>query len=119
LPYMDMQIDTIQCKSYSGMFVREKVKITKKPDLDLNGLRVIIVEDIVDSGETITAIKKYLNKSYKEISSIEVCSLFKRDGCDLYLEHLGRVVPDGLWLYGYGMDNDQLDRNIPEVMIKS
>lgn len=113
-----LMIDTVKCSSYTGIFTKSKVKVTKKPDLDLNNKTIIIVEDIVDSGDTINELIKFIYKNYKN-TRVEVCALFKRETLSFRLQYVGRVVPQGVWLYGYGMDNDQLDRNLPRVMIKT
>lgn len=109
-----VEIDTIRFKSYYGIFTKGKKKFTKDPELNLSNRTVILVEDIVDTGDTINMITKRLKKRYKGID-IKVCSLFKRHECPTHVDYLGRIVPKDLWLYGYGMDNDELDRNIPIV----
>lgn len=108
-------IDTIRCKSYNGIFNKTKVKMTKKPEVDLSNKTVVLIDDIVDTGDTIRFIQSYIINKYTNVD-IKICSLLKRQDCDIYIDYLGRVIPKGMWVYGYGMDNDQFDRNLQKVM---
>lgn len=111
------KIDTIRCKSYVGEFEKVALTFTKYPELNLDNHTIVIVEDIVDTGDTITAIKAYLKQTYKNVKVV-VCSLLVREGCPVEVEYPGHVVGKDVWVYGYGMDNDEFDRNISHVMCK-
>jgi len=111
-----VEIDLVHCSSYTGMFKKGKVKFSKLPSTDLTNKLVIIVDDIVDSGDTMTAVSHKLLKFKPK--AIQTCCLLKRKSCKSYLHYLGRVVDDGLWVIGYGLDDDGLKRNMKQIYIK-
>jgi len=116
-PKIPVIIDTVKCSSYTGMFTKSKVKMSKAPDNDLSYKTVIIVEDIVDTGDTMTFLVNKLNSKYNRID-LKVCSLLKRRDCRFRVDYLGRIVDEGLWLIGYGLDDDGFKRNLKSIFIK-
>ena len=91
------------------------VRILKDLDHDIQGKDVIVVEDIVDSGLTLTYIKKTLTQ--RGASSIRIATLLdkpERRQTELSVEYKGFVIPNE-FVVGYGLDYNELYRNLPEI----
>lgn len=109
-------IDFMSCSSYgSSTKTSGVVKINKDLDADIQGKHVIIVEDIVDSGVTLTYLKKYLaNRGPK---SIEICALLDKPcgrKTDLKADYFGFEVGDQ-FIIGFGLDYAQKYRQLPYI----
>ena len=92
------------------------VKIVKDLDQSIEGRDVLVVEDIIDSGRTLSHLMKILNE--RKPSSICLCTLRdkpeRREVDDVNVDYTGFQVPDE-FVVGYGLDYDQLYRNLPYV----
>ncbi len=91
------------------------VRIVKDLDADLSARHVIVVEDVVDSGLTLSWLRK--NLLARSPASLEVCALLVKDGQqrrDPDLRYEGfRIPPD--FVVGYGLDADERYRNLPFI----
>ena len=109
-------IDFMATSSYgSGTVSSGEVKIKKDLDLEVAGQNVIIVEDIIDSGNTLN----YLSKVFKErnAKSVRLCTLLDkpdRREVDVPVDYTGFTIPDK-FVVGYGLDYDQKYRNLPYI----
>jgi hypoxanthine phosphoribosyltransferase len=95
------------------------VRIVKDLDLDLTGRDVILVEDIVDSGLTLSYLRKNLRA--RKPATLEVCALLVRDGMqrrDPGLKYVGFTIPPD-FVIGYGLDVAEQYRNLPYVCVYS
>ncbi len=95
----------------------QAVKITRDIDINISGRAVIMVEDIVDTGMTLSYILKHLRM--KGPSSLAVCTLLDkrvRRITDVSLGYVGFEVPDE-FLVGYGLDYKEEYRNLPYIGI--
>lgn len=113
---LPVEFDFMAVASYgSATKTSGVVRIVKDLDLDLTGRHVILVEDIVDSGLTLTYVRK--NLSARGPASLEVCALLLREGLqrhDPELRYVGfRIPPD--FVIGYGLDVGERYRNLPDV----
>lgn len=110
------RIDFMAVSSYgSGINSSGNVKIIKDLDLSLEGYDLLIVEDILDSGRTLSSLMEIL--STRKPKSIEICTLFdkpERREADVYAKYIGAKVPDA-FIVGYGLDYDEKYRNLPYV----
>ncbi len=110
------RIDFMAVSSYgSGIKSSGSVKIIKDLDLDLEGYDLLIVEDILDSGRTLSSLMEIL--STRKPKSIQICTLFdkpERREADVYARYIGAQVPDA-FIVGYGLDYDEKYRNLPFV----
>lgn len=91
------------------------VKIVKDLDESLAGKNVIVVEDIVDSGRTLSYLLEMLKDRKPE--SLRLCTLLdkpERRVVDVNVDYTGFKVPD-VFVVGYGLDYDQLHRNLPYI----
>lgn len=116
---LPMEIDFMSVSSYgSGTVSSGDVKILKDLDGDIQGKNVILVEDIIDSGNTLSKLIKLLSK--REPKTMTVCTLLdkpeRRTVDDVKVDYTGFTIPDK-FVVGYGLDYDQSYRNLPYIGI--
>lgn len=109
-------IDFMSVSSYgSGTESSGVVKINKDLDRPVEGLDVIIVEDIVDSGRTLSYLTRFLNN--RGAKSLRVATLLDKPArrvVEMIPDYRGFEIPDE-FVVGYGMDFDQKYRNLPFI----
>ncbi len=109
-------IDFLSVSSYgSGTSTSGEVRILKDLDASLDGKDVLVVEDILDSGVTLSYLLK--NLSARNPASIRLCTFLdkpERRRVDVKAEYIGASVPDE-FIVGYGLDYAELYRNLPYV----
>ena len=112
------EIDFMVVSSYgSGVKSSGVVKIVKDLDVPLEGKDILIVEDILDSGLTLSYIKELL--ASRGPRSIKIATLLdkpSRRKVDLQADYVGFSVPDE-FVIGYGLDYDEKYRNLPYIGI--
>jgi hypoxanthine phosphoribosyltransferase len=111
-----VEFDFMAVSSYgSSTRTSGVVRIVKDLDLDLAGRHVLLVEDIVDSGLTLSYLRK--NLLARNPASLGVCALLVRDELvidESDLTYVGfRITPQ--WVVGYGLDAGERYRNLREV----
>ena len=109
-------IDFMIVSSYgSGVKTSGVVKIVKDLDTDLSGKDLLIVEDILDTGLTLSYLKSMLQA--RNPASIRIATLLDkpdRRKADIHADYIGYEVPDE-FVVGYGLDYDEKYRNLPYV----
>ncbi len=109
-------MDFMQCSSYGAATKSSGVvKIVKDLDEPITGRDVIIVEDIIDSGRTLSHLKDLL--SQRQPASLKICTLLdkpERRVTDVDVEYVGFQIEDK-FVVGYGLDYDQQYRNLPYI----
>ena len=109
-------VDFMSVSSYgSGTTSSGEVKITKDFDVSIEGRHLIIVEDILDSGRTLSYLMKTLKA--RGAASIALCTFLdkpERRVVPVEVAYKGFTVPDA-FIVGYGLDYDQKYRNLPYV----
>jgi len=110
------EIDFMCVSSYgSGTTTSGNVKIIKDLDIDLHGKDLLLVEDILDSGMTLSHVRTMLEQ--RSPASIKICTLLdkpERRQADIYADYAGTFVPDE-FVVGYGLDYDEIYRNLPYI----
>lgn len=110
------QIDFMAASSYgAGTDTKGSVKILKDLDIDVSGFDILIVEDILDSGVTLSNIIKLLES--RKARSVKVCALLskpERRRVEVPLAYVGFEVPDE-FVVGYGLDYAEKYRNLPFI----
>jgi len=112
---IEAEISFIKVSSYQGTKTSEKLNELIGLNQDIRGRRIIILEDIVDTGLTLDSIIKSLKK--QEPYDIRVASLlckrtvFKNQ---FYIDYVGLDIPDE-FIVGYGLDYNGYGRNYPEI----
>src|ERR1700738_1249991 len=115
---LPVEFDFMAVSSYGSVTKTSGVvRIVKDLDLDLSNRHVLVVEDIVDSGLTLSYLRR--NLLSRNPASLEVCALLVKEGLqrsDLELAYTGfRIPPD--FVVGYGLDVAERYRNLPFVCI--
>lgn len=111
-----VSIDFMSCSSYgSGTNSSGVVRIVKDLDEPIEGKDVIVVEDIVDTGRTLSYLLSMLGD--RNPSSLKLCTLLDKPDrrvTDVKVDYTGFVIPDE-FVVGYGLDYDQKHRNLPYI----
>lgn len=113
----DVKIDFIQPSSYSGTKSMGIVHLRKDHDLNITGQHVLIVEDIVDTGLTLTHLLELLGT--RKPASIRVATLLMKPDAMTHqapVDYIGFVIPN-LFVVGYGLDHDEQYRGLPYVAV--
>jgi hypoxanthine phosphoribosyltransferase len=114
----ECQVDFMAVSSYgSSTDSSGVVRILKDLDASIEGREVLIVEDIVDSGLTLSYLMRTLQA--RDPASLEVCALLtkpERRKVDLPIRYVGFEIPNR-FVIGYGLDHDQRFRNLPYVAV--
>lgn len=115
---LDFAIDFMSVSSYgSGTVSTGNVKIVKDISQSVKGKDVLIIEDIVDSGNTLSYISELF--AQKGAASVKLCALFDKPSrrvADINVDYIGMEIPDA-FIVGYGLDYDEKYRNLPYVGI--
>ncbi|MCR5740126.1 MAG: hypoxanthine phosphoribosyltransferase [Lachnospiraceae bacterium] len=113
---LDVSLDFMSVSSYgSGTESSGLVKIVKDLDESLKDKDVIVVEDIVDSGRTLSYLLKMLSE--RGPRSLKLCTLLDKPSrrvTDVDVTYTGFQIPDE-FVVGYGLDYDQVYRNLPYI----
>ena len=111
-----VEVDFVRAASYgSGSTSSGKIELTGELDIDIEGKDVLVVEDIVDSGLTLTYLIDYLKKLKPE--TVRVCTLldkYERRQSRVKVDYACHIVDKG-FLVGYGLDYDEAYRELPEI----
>lgn len=114
IPHM---MDFMAVSSY-GVGRRESAgsaRLTLDLQTDIRGMDVLLVEDIVDSGHTISAVLHMLDT--RQPRSLKVCALLdkpERREAEVQIDYLGFTIPNK-FVFGYGLDLDEYYRNLPFI----
>ena len=112
------KIDFIRAASYgSKMTSSGKIRLTKDVEIPIQGKSVIIVEDIVDTGLTLTHIVKDLEA--KGVESLRICALIdkiERRNLTVHIDYCGFRTGEG-FIVGYGLDYNEKYRHLPDICI--
>ena len=113
---LNVQIDFVRVASY-GMSTQSsgEIRFLKDVELDIRGMDILVVEDIVDTGLTLASLHKYLNN--RGAKSVRTCALIdkkERREVEVSIEYVGFEVKEG-FLVGYGLDYCEQFRQLEEV----
>ena len=109
------EVSFVKMASYEGISSTQQVKQLIGLDVDVTGKTVVIVEDIVDTGNTVEVLLQLFNQ-YK-IKSIKIATLFFKPEAytkNIPLDYVGLEIPDK-FIVGYGLDYDKQGRNLNAV----
>jgi hypoxanthine phosphoribosyltransferase len=113
-----VDMDWMAVSSYgAGTQSSGVVRILKDLDSDLHGRRVLIVEDIIDSGLTLSWLKA--NLETRGTASVDICALLRKPGAakvEVDVKYLGFDIPNE-FVVGYGLDYAETYRNLRDVAI--
>ena len=109
------EVSFVKMSSYEGMETTNTVNELIGLNQDLTGKTVIVVEDIVDTGNTIEVLKEILKA--KNVKHFKIATLFFKPEAykkDIKLDYVGIRIPNK-FIVGFGLDYNGLGRNLPEV----
>jgi|TARA_R110000824_G_scaffold385854_1_gene580172 hypoxanthine phosphoribosyltransferase len=109
------EIDFVKAKSYNGKDNSGGVEIKSDAEVDLFGKNLYIIDDIVDTGNTMKELIIHFNQ--KSPNRINVISLLKRKDNDHPIDLYGFEINDE-WVVGYGLDDNGLNRNLNNIYEK-
>lgn len=111
-----METDFMRLSSYGSSSVSsENVQIKKDLDTDIKGRHIVLVEDIIDSGNTMLFLLNRLKD--RGAASVKLCALFSKPSrrkVEVKIDYLGWEIPDE-FIVGYGLDFAERYRNLPMV----
>ena len=111
-----LEMDWMAVSSYgSGTKSSGVVRILKDLDGDISGRHVLVVEDVIDSGLTLSWLLRNLRS--RGPASVEVCTLLRKPDAakvEVPVRYVGFDIPNE-FVVGYGLDHDQRYRNLPYV----
>ena len=118
---MPLELDFMKVSSYgSGTVSAGPLKISLDLNRDdISNLDILIVEDIIDSGKTLSKLKRHLAE--RGAHSVKICTLLdkpSRREVELTADYCGAQIPDK-FVIGYGLDYDEKYRNLPYVGVLS
>ncbi len=107
-------VDFMAVSSYGKTTTTGAVRLLMDSREPLEGQHVMIVEDIADSGQTLSYLYKVLKG--RNPASLRTCVLLrkKRDSLDVPIDYLGFEIPD-VWVVGYGLDYADKHRTLPFI----
>jgi len=115
---VEVTVDFLGIASYGGGTTSSgQVKITKDLDQSIEGLEVLAVEDILDTGLTFTYLQKMLNaRKPKSLKLVALLDKASRRQMPVYADYVGFTIPD-LFVVGYGLDYAQRYRELSEIRV--
>jgi len=113
-----LEVEFIRLSSYGGGRKSSgKIKVVQGLRSEVRGRNVLVIEDIVDTGLTISFLLDYLGK--KKPASLKLCALTdkpSRRQTPVTIDYCGLTVPDK-FIVGYGLDWDERFRNLPDICV--
>lgn len=112
---IDHEIDLVGASSYEGTSSTGQIVFTKKPDLELKGRDVLVVEDIVDTGRTLVKLVESMQSLNPR--SIKICALIdksERREAQVNVNYSCFCLDKG-FIVGYGLDYNEKYRNLPAI----
>ena len=111
----NVQFEFIEISSYEGHESTGKIKLNKDISQSIEGKEIIIIEDIVDTGRTLSFLKEYLLE--KNPASLKICTLLDKPSRRIMpvdTDYVGFEI-ENKFVVGYGLDDDQNYRNLNYV----
>ena len=111
------QIVSTKLTSYEGTSSKGVVKQALGLTSDLKGRKVIVIEDIVDTGNTIVELKRILEEA--GASEIRICSLLLKPDAykkNIPIDYIAMEIPND-FIVGFGLDYDELGRNYKDIYV--
>ncbi len=111
----DCEITFVKLASYEKTQSTGKVNQLLGINEDLTGRTIVVLEDIIDTGNTLQKIYDILGK--EPIKELKIATLFFKPDVfkkELHIDYVGIEIPDN-FILGYGLDYDGLGRNLPDI----
>lgn len=111
------ELVSIKLKSYDGTASTGVIRETMGLTADITGRRVIIVEDIVDTGNTMVGLVKKLYE--KNAADVKICTMLIKPEVydkDLKIDYVAMEIPNA-FIVGYGLDYNEIGRNYKDIYV--
>ena len=111
----NVRFEFVELSSYDGTESTGKIKVNKDITSSIEGKDVLIVEDIIDTGRTLSYLKEYLLS--KNPNSLKICTLIDKPSrrvVDVDVDYNGFEI-DNKFIIGHGFDMDEDYRNLPYI----
>lgn len=114
---LDIEYDFMDVSSYAGTESTRDIRILKDLNRSIKGVNILLVEDIIDTGRTLEAIKTLLtNKGAKDVKAVSLLDKPSRREVDIQAEFVGFEIPNE-FVVGFGLDFNEKYRQLPYVGI--
>lgn len=114
-----LELDTISAASYTGTVSGAELEIRSRFKLCVRDRDVVIVDDILDSGQTLTKLKAAVAEmGARSVKSCVLLSKRCERACEIEAEYVGFEIDDE-WVVGYGLDYDEQYRQLPFIGVLS
>ncbi|MBQ3546862.1 MAG: hypoxanthine phosphoribosyltransferase [Clostridia bacterium] len=116
---LECEIDFMSVSSYEGTKTTGRVAFKKDLDINPEGRDILIVEDILDSGLTLSYLKSVLE--VRSPASVKICTLLDKPEnrkAEIEADYVGKVIPNE-FVIGYGLDYNEKYRNLSYVGVLS
>lgn len=118
-PDLQAEVDFMEISSYgSGQESSREPKIAKDISTEIQGRHVIVVEDIVDTGYSFDTLLAIIRA--RKPASLKTCALVSKPSrreVEVPIDYLGFEI-ENVWVEGYGMDTDQKNRDLPNIVYR-
>jgi len=112
---LDIEFDFMDVSSYEGTESIGDIKINKDLDRSVRNEKVLLVEDIIDTGRTLKTVTKLMkDKGAVDVKVVTLLDKPERREVDIEADYVGFVIPNE-FVIGYGLDFNQKYRNLPYV----
>ena len=113
---LDVEFDYLHATRYRGATSGSRLAWLHRPATPMRGRRVLLVDDILDEGHTLKAVKYWCEDQGAAEVRVAVLAVKEHDRCveDICADHMGVSVPDR-YVFGYGMDFHEQGRNLPGI----
>ena len=113
---IDVEMDYLHATRYRGNTTGSGLAWLHRPATPLQGRRVLLVDDILDEGHTLLAVKQWCEDQGAAEVRVAVLAEKEHDRCveGICADHVGVKVPDA-YVFGYGMDYHEQGRNLPAI----
>ncbi|PJK10763.1 hypoxanthine-guanine phosphoribosyltransferase [Lysobacteraceae bacterium NML120232] len=113
---LDLQLDYLHATRYRGDTRGQDLHWLRQPTVSLAGRRVLLVDDILDEGQTLLEVKRWCEAQGAQDVRIAVLAVKRHDRCvpGIQADYIGLEVPDR-YVFGYGMDYHEQGRNLPAI----
>jgi len=114
--FENLELDTLAISTYGNSTQPGEVKILKDLNRSVQGKNILVVEDIVDTGETLKRVQEFLMA--KKPRSIKIAALIDktpRRKKEVQIDFVGFSLSEPLWVVGYGLDYKEAGRGLPFI----
>lgn len=113
---LDLEFDYLHATRYRGATSGGELTWKHRPATSLRGRRVLLVDDILDEGQTLRAVARWCREEGAAEVRIAALAVKRHDRCapDVHADYIGVEVPDR-YVFGYGMDFQEQGRALPAI----